>query len=95
MADGFEEAIIGIGGQHGSNTVIIYDKKTCIDILAKKFSKDPGCDEPYSEAVDFFGYNTECAYVGENTPIFMEKIPDELKKSDPPQNGGMTIIDLL
>jgi len=77
LADGFEDAIIGLGGQHGSNTVVIYDREKCIEILAKEFSEDPTCEDPYLEAADCFGYNTECAYVGENTPIFMHRIGDE------------------
>jgi len=77
LADGFEEAIIGIGGQHGSNTVVIYDRDKCIEILADQFTQEKDCEDPYLEAVDYFGYNTECAYVGENTPIFMQRIDDE------------------
>ena len=77
LADGFEEAIIGFGNQHGSNYVVIYDKDQCIDILAERFSQEEDCEDPYCEAVDYFGYNVECSYVGENTPIFMQRINDE------------------
>ena len=77
LADGFEDAIIGIGNQHGSNPVVIYDRDKCIEILAEKFYIEGDCEDPYSEAADYFGYNTECAYVGENTPIFMQRINDE------------------
>jgi len=75
LADGFDEAIIGIGCQHGSNYIVIYDKEKCINILAEQYIKE-GINEKdaYIDAVDYFGYNTECAYVGENTPIFMEKL---------------------
>ena len=78
LADGYEDAIIGIDGQHGSNTVVIYDKDKCIEILAEKFYLEGDCEDPYLEAVDYFGYNIECAYVGENTPIFMQRISDEI-----------------
>jgi len=71
LADGFEDAIIGVGGQHGSNTVVIYDREKCIEILAESYSREEDCVDPYLEAADYFGYNVECAYVGENTPIFM------------------------
>ncbi len=76
FADGYEEAIIGIGGQHGSNTVVIYDRDKCIEILANQNAQEEDCEDPYLEAVDYFGYNTECAYVGENTPIFMHRVED-------------------
>ena len=74
LADGFEDAIIGVAGQYGSNMVVIYDKDKCIKILAEKFAQDEDCEDPYLEAADYFGYNVECAYVGENTPIFMTGI---------------------
>ena len=77
LADGFEDAIIGIGGQHGSKAVVIYDKDKCIEILEKQFSQDKDCENPYLDAIDYFGYNTECAYVGENTPIFMQRLNEE------------------
>ena len=77
FADGYDDAIIGFGGQHSSNAVVIYDKEKCIEILADLFSKEGNCEDPYLEAVDYFRYNTECAYVGENTPIFIDRIDDE------------------
>ena len=77
FADGLDDAIIGVGGQHGSNIVLIYDRDKCIEILAEQFSQEKDCEDPYLEAVDYFGYNTECAYVGENTPIFMQKLDNE------------------
>lgn len=77
LADGFEDPIIGIWGQHGNNTVVIYDRDRCIEILVEQFSKDEDCEDPYLDAVDYFGYNVECAYMGKNTPIFMRKVNDE------------------
>ena len=77
LADGYEDAIIGIGGQHGSNTVVIYDKDKCIEILADQFVQEDNCEDPYLEAIDYFDYNTLCAYVGENTPIFMQRVENE------------------
>jgi hypothetical protein len=77
LADGYEDAIIGIGGQHGSNTVVIYDREKCIEILANQFAQEEDCEDPWLEAADYFGYNTECAYVGENTPIFLQRVESE------------------
>jgi hypothetical protein len=77
FADGLDGAIMGFGGVHGSNTVVIYDKEKCIEILAEQFSQEEDCENPYLEAVDWFGYNTECAYVGPNTPIFMQRTDNE------------------
>lgn len=70
----FDEAIIGIGGQHGSKSVVIYSKEACINILAKIFSQEDDCEDPYLDAIEYFDYNIGGAYVGENTPIFLEEI---------------------
>jgi len=73
LADWFEDAIIGIGCQHGSNMVVIYDREKCIQILAEQVAQEKDCEHPYLEAADYFGYNTECAYVGENTPYLCKE----------------------
>ncbi len=65
LADGFEDAFIGIGRQFGS-PIAIYDRNKCIDILMKDMLEE--------EAEEYFQYNVEGAWVGENTPIFMEQI---------------------
>jgi hypothetical protein len=63
LADGFENAFLGIGQQF--NTFFsVYDKKKCIKILTKDMS--------YEEATEYFEYNVLGAYVGENTPIFID-----------------------
>ena len=54
LADGYEDAIIGIGGQHGSNMVVIYDRDMCVEILADQFSQEKDCENPYLEAIDYF-----------------------------------------
>lgn len=69
----FDDAILGIGNQHGRNPVVIYSKKRCIQILTEQFEKEE-CEDPYLDAVEYFDYNIGCAYVGENTPIFLEDL---------------------
>ena len=44
MADGFEDAIIGICGRFGANPVVAYDRDKCIEILAKDMAEDS--DDP-------------------------------------------------
>jgi hypothetical protein len=65
LADGFEKAFLGIGRQFGK-PLAIYDKEKCLEILM-----EDGMD--YEEAVDYFSFNVEGSYVGEQTPIFLEK----------------------
>lgn len=66
LADGFEDAFVGIGRQFGK-PFAIYDRFECIEILIKE-----GMSE--EEAEDYFQYNTEGAWVGDQTPIFLERI---------------------
>ena len=60
-ADGFDDAVIGITTQG----VLVYSVQKEINILVEKHSMW------YPEAVDFFYYNVECAFVGEKTPIWV------------------------
>ena len=66
VADGFEDALIGIGQQF-NKALAVYDRHKCIEILIER---DGMSDE---EAVEFFEYNVTGAWVGEYTPIFLEK----------------------
>lgn len=65
LADGFDEAFIGIGWQFVT-PVAVYDKARCIEIL-----KSQGMDE--IDAIEYFEFNVAGAYAGEQTPIFLEK----------------------
>jgi len=63
LADGFEDAIIGLDT---SNEVfrVIYDREKMIDILMQR-------DEMSMEdAIEHLEYNVWGAYVGEGTPIY-------------------------
>ncbi len=64
VADGFDEAIVGIGRQFNKN-LVIYDEDKCIQILMER---DGMTDE---EAIEFFEFNVVGAYVGEYTPIYV------------------------
>ena len=64
IADGFDEAIIGIGRQFNKQ-LVIYDEDKCIQILMER---DGMTDE---EAIEFFEFNVVGAYVGEYTPIYV------------------------
>jgi len=64
LADGFDDAFIGIGQQF-SKFMAVYDKLKCIEILS-----DQGMSE--EEAKEYMDYNVTGAYMGENTPVFIE-----------------------
>ena len=67
-ADGFDEAVIGIGRQFNKN-LVIYDEDKCIQILMER----DGMSE--EEAIEFFEFNVVGAYVGEYvgeyTPVYV------------------------
>jgi hypothetical protein len=63
LADGFEDALIGIVRQFNSSWAL-YDRAKCIKIL---MDRDKMTEE---DAEEFFNFNTQGAYMGVNTPCF-------------------------
>jgi hypothetical protein len=59
-ADGFDDAIIGI---EDDSMRLIYSVSKCIEILVAQGMSD-------EEAVEYFHFNTKCAWVGDKTPIW-------------------------
>lgn len=59
-ADGFDDAIIGI---EDDSMRLIYSVSKCIEILVAQ-----GMSE--EDAVEYFHFNTKCAWVGDKTPIW-------------------------
>jgi len=68
LADGFDQALIGIGRRVGQPSLAIYDRNKCIKILASEMG--------YEDAEEYFEYNVSGAWMGPNTPIFMATIKD-------------------
>ena len=66
VADGFDEAFIGVGRQFNID-VAVYDYNQCIDILMER---DGMTDE---EAIEYIEFNVVGAYVGKQTPVFLQK----------------------
>lgn len=69
FADGFDTAIIGVALPSLGNenhTKVVYDYNKCVSILCKRDKMS------HEEAVEFLEFNTLGAYVGKNTPLFME-----------------------
>ena len=63
-ADGFEDAIIGIGYQFNT-AVVVYDLEKCIKIIMEKDGID------YDRALEDFNFNVVGAYLGNHTPVFV------------------------
>lgn len=65
LADGFDDAFLGIGQQF-NNFIAVYDRFKCIQILSEDMSLE--------EAEEYFDFNVVGAYVGENTPVFVDTL---------------------
>jgi|TARA_R110000764_G_scaffold203152_1_gene288390 hypothetical protein len=69
-ADGFDDAIIGIGHRCGQPSLMVYDKAKVIDILMER-------DEmSHEQALEFYSFNIEGAWVGEGTPMWLDRFED-------------------
>ena len=66
LADGFEDALIGIGRQF-TQFIAVYDYDICIDILMRRDGMD------YDDAIEWMEFNVVGAYVGPATPIFVSR----------------------
>ena len=71
MADGYEEAVLGIAERCGKPAVVAYDARKCIAILQERDGME------YEDACEFFQFNTLGAWAGEYTPIFIWSYPEE------------------
>lgn len=68
LADGFEDACIGIVRCKGRESVVAYSVEKCLEILQ---TRDGMTRE---EAEEYFEFNVVDAYVGPHTPAFIEGI---------------------
>lgn len=66
LADGLDDAIVGM--TDGNEPVLMYDKEKCVEVMMKNEGWD------YITALEFLEFNTFCAYVGVNTPKFIDAI---------------------
>ena len=67
-ADDFDEAIIGVGRRCGQPNIVVYDAEKCREILRKEMQCDP------TDADEYFEFNVVGAWMGEDTPIFVEPL---------------------
>jgi hypothetical protein len=62
--DGLDDAIIGIGQQFTHDPVVVYDEGRIIEVLRSWGMKE-------QEAEEYFSFNIQGSWVGENTPIII------------------------
>ena len=66
VADGLDEAILGVAYRAGSDPVMAYDISKVIKILMERDGMSR------EEAVEFYGLNIEQAYMGNRTPCYID-----------------------
>ncbi|MHB8994574.1 MAG: hypothetical protein ACYC63_04915 [Armatimonadota bacterium] len=66
VADGFEQAFIGIVYRCADDPIACYDREKCLKILMKR----DGMTE--EEAEEFFEFNIGGAWVGDLTPCYLQ-----------------------
>ena len=64
-ADGFDDCVIGIVHSFSGEAILAYDYHKIIKKLRKNMSEE--------EAIEHFNFNIVGAYMGKNTPIYIEK----------------------
>jgi hypothetical protein len=65
VADGFDEAIVGMAERCSQPACVVYDVEKCIKILVE----ENGMSQ--EDAQEYFSFNVLGAWVGENTPLFL------------------------
>lgn len=65
MADGFDDAIIGMECS-GDVPRVVYSIQLMVHVLCERDSMTE------DDAIDFINYNVVGAYVGEGTPIYVD-----------------------
>ena len=66
LADGFEDALIGLGFQFNT-PIAVYDRAQCLHIL---MTRDGMTEE---DAEEYFSFNVIGAYMGRRTPVFIDR----------------------
>jgi hypothetical protein len=68
LATGFEKAFLGIATDFAGHDRAVYDYDKCVDVLMKRdhMTVDDACE--------YMDFNVVGAWVGEGTPIFMQRM---------------------
>lgn len=70
FADGFDEAFVGIAHKANGKSVACYDMSKCLSILQSRDGMS------LQDAMEFFEYNVLGAYMGDQTPCFLERVSE-------------------
>tara|TARA_R100000808_G_scaffold134_1_gene995 strand:+ start:25792 stop:26049 length:258 start_codon:yes stop_codon:yes gene_type:complete len=83
LADGLDEALIGVARRCGQPDLVAYSVSKCIEVFMRSGLS-------YLEACEHFEFNTAGAWVGEGTPVWVydhegwfEELKDEWQAKKP------------
>ncbi len=71
-ADGFDDAILGLGRRCSQPDLLVYDVDKCVVILM-----EDGMTQ--EEAMEYFEFNVVGAWMGEGTPIFLYRGVEDIE----------------
>ena len=85
LADNLAKAFIGVGSRCGQPNIAVYSVKKCIDSIVEDLKEGPGLPEGFmsegetyeSMAYEYFEYNIRGAWVGEETPVWVDEMTIE------------------
>tara|TARA_A100001201_G_scaffold99333_1_gene85481 strand:- start:1416 stop:1655 length:240 start_codon:yes stop_codon:yes gene_type:complete len=63
--DGFDNAIIGVGGRCNTDPMIVYDYDKMVDVLVMRDGM------AHEEAEEYIDFNIVGAWIGDTTPIIV------------------------
>jgi len=66
LCDGFDGAIIGMAERINLGPVVAYDVDKMLNIMVERDGMT------YEEAIEYFDYNILGAWMGENTPVYIQ-----------------------
>jgi hypothetical protein len=66
LADGLDDAFIGLDYGPEGEPRAVYSRDKCVEVLARSMT--------HEQAVEYFDYNVEGAYVGPQTPLYIDTI---------------------
>ena len=65
--DGFDSAVIGVGERNNTDSMIVYDYNKMVNVLMTRDGMT------YKEAEEYIDFNIVGAWIGDTTPIIVNK----------------------
>ena len=91
VADGLDGAVLGVGRRCGQPDVVVYSRDRCVEIMMGQ-----GMSRP--EAVECLEFNTFGAWVGDQTPVWVDEMSAEEVHEhfaiDSAPEQGRTLVDI-